>query len=388
MSWRRRCCVSSLGLVLLGSSASALAQASASGTASASVAASPAPPGSSDNTQLEVSSYCRYVEAVGESNSALLLSPTLFATFSNIPTSATGADDSLFGSSRARLQLGVGVSPTRMYRGLVTNEVARTECRRYASQVRTPVVPAGPFVTERSALVAKIRVLEEAITTGQTAREKLRAQLDTALATVEEYGALVLQLDGLNEERAHASARLALLPVEPTPNSSRALAERARAEDAAQEAQAKLRRSQALELDIRAGYYRIFGVEQKLPVFAMATLEFSPGWLWQSSAEERARQAHRGWVQAKAAAPAIAPELPGQLRDALAATQRRAQEVASTTTDLEARRVKAQSVPGEHAQHFATVLWLQLAKLRAEQAYLNEYAATLQRTISSLTAKP
>jgi hypothetical protein len=335
-----------------------------------------------------VRSYCRYVQAVGASNSALLFSPTLFATFSNIPTSATGADDSLFGSSRARLQAGVGVSPVRIYRGFVTNDLAKAECRRHASEVRTPVVAPGRLVNERGALVAKLRVLDEAIATGQAAREKLRAQLETSLATVEEYGTLVLQLDGLNEERGQTSARLALLPAEAAPSAPQDLAERAAAEDAAQEAHARLRRSQAVELDIRAGYYRIFGVEQKLPLFAMATLEFSPGWLWQSSAEASARQAHRAWIKARLAPRAPEPELHGQLTDALQATQRRSQEVASTIADLDVRRAKAQGVPGEHAQHFATVMWLQLAKLRAERAYLDEYAAALRRALAQLAAKP
>ncbi len=348
----------------------------------------PLVPGSSANTELEVRSYCRYVEALGDSTSTLLLSPSLFATFSNVPTSASGADEDFFGASRARLQLGVAVSPMRMYRGLATKDAARAECRRYTSEARTPLVTPGPVVTERSALLAKMHVLEDAIATGQAAREKLRAQLETAVATVAEYGALVLQLDGLKEELAQSSARLALLPIEPTPPSRSALAERANAEDAAQEAQERLRRSQAFELELRAGYYRIFGVEQKLPLFAMASLEISPGWLWQSSAEARARQAHRAWVQARLAPPAPPAELEGQLREVLLATQRRSQEVAATISDLDARRAKAQAVPGEQAQHFASVMWLQVAKLRAERAYLDEYAAAVLRVLARLPRQP
>ena len=373
---------------LLGFSSTIVASAQGAGDTGSSRALpgiASAAQGSSANTELEVGSYCRYVQAVGESNSALLFSPTLFATFSNIPTSATGADSNVFGASRARLQLGVSVSPMRIYRGLITNDVARAECRRYASEVRTPPVALAP-ITGRTALVAKMHVLEDAIAHGQVVRAKLRVRLETSLATVDEYGALVLQLDGLQDELSQAAAKLAQLPLGPTPNAPGSLAERAAAEDAAQDAQARLRRSQALEFELRAGYYRIFGQEQKVPLFAIASLEFSPGWLWQGSTEARAREAHSSWVRARLAPPAPPPEVQAQLREALSANRKRANELVLTMSDLEMRRKTAEAVPGEQAQHFAEVMWLQLARLRANRAYLDEYGIELQAAISRLSS--
>jgi hypothetical protein len=328
----------------------------------------------------EIQAYCRYVQAVGESSSALLFAPGLFATFSNIPTSATGADDNLAGASRARLQVGVNLSPTRMYRGYVTGDVADAECQRYAAEARVPVVTLPS--NERPALAAKAEVLREAIARGRELREALVVQLWTSLATIDEYGALALQVNGLESALSDTEAKLAVLPPDSRVDAGPALAALATAEDNAQAAQARLRRSHALEFEIRGGYYRIFGQEQQVPLFAIASLEFSPGWLWQGPADDRARRAHRDWLAARAPRVGPTPEGRTQMSQALTVTRERSRVLDGTLADLEARRVSVKSVPGAEAQRYADVMWLQLSLLRAEQAYLNAYAVALERALA------
>jgi hypothetical protein len=333
----------------------------------------------SENTEREIEAYCHYVRAVGQSSAALLFSPSLFATFSNIPTTAA-ATDAL--GSRARLQLGVSFSPLRAYRGFITNDIAKAECQRYAAEARTPP-PAVFSVSERAPLLSKIRVLEGAVARGRELRAQLADQLETSLATVDEYRSLALQLNSLEQSLSEAAAKLALAPSEPPPPSPAQAAARADGEDRLQEEQARLRRSQALEFEIRAGYYRIFGQPQSLPAFAMATLEFSPGWLWQSPADTRARVAHSAWLKARTAPPTLPPDVRAGLQQALRLTRERGRVLAATLADLEARRAKVESVPGEQSRHYADVMWLQLASLLAEQAYLNTYAATLDQALAS-----
>jgi len=371
----RRFCALTFGLTL-----SYSAQAADSPPTVAPAHDSPASP-LSENTEREIEAYCHYVQAVGQSSSALLFSPSLFATLGNVPTTAAEATDDL-GGSRARLQLGLSFSPLRVYRGFVTNDIAKAECQRYAAEARTPP-PVVFSLSERAPLLAKIRVLEGAVVRGRELRAKLAVQLETSLATIDEYRSLALQLNSLEQSLSEAAARLALVPNEPPRPSPAHAAARADSEDRLQEAQARLRRSQALEFELRAGYYRIFGQPQTLPAFAMATVEFSPGWLWQAPADARARAAHSAWLKARLAPPTLPPDVRAGLQHALQVTRERARVLGATLADLEARRAIVERVPGEQPRHYADVMGLQLASLLAEQAYLNTYAATLEQALAS-----
>ena len=57
--------------------------------------------------------------------------------------------------------------------------------------------------------------------------------------------------------------------------------------------------------------------------------------------------------------------------------------LAATLVDLEARRAIVERVPGAQPRHYADVMWLQLASLLAEQAYLNTYAETLEQALAT-----
>jgi len=156
---------------------------------------------------------------------------------------------------------------------------------------------------------------------------------------------------------------------------------RVRAEDAAQDLQGRLRTSQALNLEIRGGYYKIFGQQERVPAFVIATLEFNPGWLWQSSAEARARAAHTAWVKTKNTIIGLAPEVRTQLQATLQADRDRLTVLNDALSDMERRQASVQAVPGEQAQRYADVLWLELAKLRAEKAYLIAHSSELQTVL-------
>jgi len=341
-------------------------------------ASSSSGPRSAEDIERDVKSYCRYVSAVGDSTAALLLSPSLFAEFSNIP--ASGVLTGTSSDTLARLQLGLAISPTRIYRGFVTDDLARAECQRYSAEARTPPLPAAP-ITSRAAFTAKIQVLEEAVRHGHELRATLAKKLEASLATVEDYGALALQVDGLEQQLSDAKTQLAALPPPPSPANSSAWAARVRAEDAAQDLQGRLRTSQALNLEIRGGYYKIFGQQERVPAFVIATLEFNPGWLWQSSAEARARAAHTAWVKTKNTIIGLAPEVRTQLQATLQADRDRLTVLNDALSDMERRQASVQAVPGEQAQRYADVLWLELAKLRAEKAYLIAHSSELQTVL-------
>lgn len=364
-------------LWLLTIAASARAQTSPS-LAAADVSASSV----ADDKAQEVGAYCRYVRAVGHSHSALLFSPSLFATLGNVPTTALEDDESV-ATSRLRLQLGVSFSPTRAYRGFVTNDVADAECERYAAAARVPT--SAPFsLDERRPLQSKIKVLEAAVARGRELRAQLAEQLETSLATLDDYRSLTLQLNNLEQGLAEAAGRLALLPSEVPAPAPSLIAARAASEDGLEEAQARLRRSHALELELRVGYQRTFGHEQKVPLFALGILEFAPGWLWQGPADARARSARKAWVEARSAPAEREPSEDERrnLQRALELTRARERTLSATLADLEARRAVVERVPGAEARHYADFMSLQLASLLAEQAYLNAYAEELERALA------
>lgn len=332
--------------------------------------------------QARVQAYCRYVEAVADSTSALLLSPTLFANLGTLPGGALITDDGGGVSQtglRARVQLGISVNPTQMYRGFVTRDLARAECRRYGSAARVQLDWTRIRTGGEAALTARARILEDALKRGREMKADLARKLEASLATVEEYGALSLKLDVLDRQLVETRQQLTEVRAAAAEVSTPAGdVDPAQAEDEVQRLQGNLRRSQAFEIELRGGYDRIFGRDQKIPAFGLATLSFSPGWFWQGPAEHRARQAHREWISAQGAELALTEEAAAQVRERLEQANQRLATLGSVLADLEKRRAEIANVPGERAKRYGELLWLELATLRAERAFLSEYGRELR----------
>lgn len=337
-----------------------------------------------------LNAYCRYVSAVADSGGALLLSPWIFANGGTVLGSDPLQDSTVRQDTvKPRVQVGVGLSPTRMLRATTTRDLARAQCKLYATAARTAFETANLFrrdapsgIESAAALRAKIQVLSAAAQQGHALLDGLRRKLEASLATVEEYGTLALKVNALEHELGDAELALAALP----PRSSvgawkRARAEGLRAESEVEQAESSLRKSQAFEIILRGGYDQIFGVEQKIPVFGLATVRFSPGWFFQGPAEARAARARREWAERRDMAGT--PEFVSMLRSQLNAATSRLGVVQVTLADLESRRELVKGVPGEHAQRYAEFLWLELAELRAERAYLDEQIKELRATLQT-----
>jgi hypothetical protein len=366
------------GLALLALSAVALGQQ----PSAAADAAAPHP-----IAEREVAAYCDYVQAVATSQSALLLAPSILLGYSNLPAGAVeptaGAED-VGTTSRSRLQAGLVFSPTRMYRGIVTNRLGRAECDRYTAASRTqPVRP--DVVIGRAALEAKIRILNEAVRKGRELTAALAKKLAESLATVEDYGALALQVDGLEGHLAQAELELAELPPVAVATAGNHVESLQVASARVEDLKGSLRRSEAFEIDLRGGYYRVLGVSTTAPYFVMASIQFNPGWFWQAPAEAKARQAVSSWVGARSAPRGLSADERGQLEQRLALARSRAVQLSATLNELSRHHEDIKAVPGEQAARYANVLWLQLAALRAERAFVE---ATATEIVQALHREP
>lgn len=331
-----------------------------------------------------IAAYCRYTEAIADSNRALAASPWLFGNAGTLPASrgavpGEAVDATELGTPRLRVQAGVGLSPTRILRSASAQSLARLECRRYAVNakmrrmldlVMSDIDHVGP-----APLLEKARVLREALTYGHNLNDSFRQRLEASVATLDDYRKLLMKLSELEQQLRITEDELARQPARVPYGESwaalRAESERVAAETA--RVDGSVRKSQAFEVVIRGGYDRIFGVEQRVPVFASATLRFSPGWFWQRSAESRAESAAAEWRSRQGEAALPAPrQFVQQLEARLTIARQRRADLTRAITELKRRLNDVKAVPGEQSRRFSELLWLDTATLRADEAFVTK----------------
>jgi hypothetical protein len=290
------------------------------------------------------------------------------------------------------LQAGLGFSPTRYYLAGLLDEQARAECERHRAEAEIRALGASDHGVTRTALEAKIEVLEAALPQAARLLQKSLDELEASRTTVQEHGALELRVDGLREKLAAASLELAALPrAAPESADASGSFERLRRWTAAKEAAASsVRRAGALSLTLRGGYDELLGVPQSLPIFGSVALEFNPGWFFQRSADARAERAHAESVEAEVLGQrqglaAVSERLAAEL----VVVRRRLAEVRTSLADLRERRARLEAAGSAAAREYAEYVWFDEVRWRADEAFLAEQLATLERlTASTRSADP
>ncbi|MDW8281809.1 MAG: hypothetical protein RMK29_08870 [Myxococcales bacterium] len=326
--------------------------------------------------------YCEWVRSAAESESAPLLSPSLFLHFGAINGAGFLSPD-LFTPppTTFRLTAGARFSAGRLFQGLVLRERARAECDRYAAVSDLfSLVYGHRALSSRAALQAKVAVLREALPAGERILQDVQAALAEGTATIEEVDGTRLRLERLRTALSEASAALAGLPEIPAPRRTltELLAARARAEEQVERKEAELRRAQSWDVTIQGGYDQIFGAVNQLPAFGMISASFNPALLWQPRADGRARKARLDWVAAQVeGASRRAEAVVAELRAVLRAEQARLTEVTALVADLEARRKGLEALGGKKVARYREHLFFEQAQARAEQAYLQAHVRDL-----------
>jgi len=340
-----------------------------------------------DAAALSSDAYCLWVRAVADSQAAPLLSPQIFGTLGVInAVDTTSGQSNIVGAPR--VMAGVGYSVAGLYRGIQTRKIAGAECDRYRlSNKLLAYTFAHASGQSKAANEAKLAVLDAAMKRADEIAERARAALTASRIDVDEMNAVLFRVDELQALRIDtrdALRRAAGAMKAPDEPLAELLERRDRAEERVEEHAAKIRQSQAWDIQVRGGYDQLLGVSQSQPVplFGTVTLTLNPGYLWQLDADARAVRA-RGEASHRSleAGSARAENTARVLREMLAAERLRLAELAKLVAELESRERELGAVEGERARAAADLLWLRLVPLQAERAYLAVHVVELGRML-------
>lgn len=330
------------------------------------------------------SSWCEYIRSVTDSETAVLLAPEVFASAGvvNAGEATSGAGDAPLGTPKLRITAGLGYELAGVYRGVTLRRRAEAECHSHqALQALQAALETGPDAGAGPALKARLAVLEAALPEGERLVEALRADMREGRATLEELNAVQLRVDALHALAAdtrRAQERLEHLPPRPERPLSALLQEFRNAEDEIERLSGKVRRSTAWNITLRGGYDELVNEPREIPLFGMITVSYKLGGLSQSAANGRARSARlKALGEEVEGLPQRVGRLIEQLRASRSAEETRLREVTVLVSDLEGQLQSIQSLETIKIRRFHDYVILELARLRAEQAWLRAHLEAL-----------
>lgn len=337
-----------------------------------------------------VPAYCDYVLGAATSAVAQQLYPRLYVS-GGLLTNADGATDLGIAGKDAgvlwRLQAGFSYSLADLNEGRAIRDRARAECALYRSQSDLFAFLARYDEPDSiPGLEAKIVALEDALPRAEHILKDMRESLLRQQSTVEALNATTLRVEGIRSElgscraRVAAAARKHSVPREPAAVLMQSY--RVAASQTA-ESESRVRLSRRYDLSLRAGYDRLFGVREGIPILATLTFTYSLGSLTQPRLETMAQQGRAGW--ANFGIEGIHDRvrvLLSKLQGLLDVQSQRARENSVLLADLESRYQALESTPGDAVRAYRDYLWFDLTRLRAEAAYLGAQTEELQRLVS------
>ncbi|RKH63406.1 hypothetical protein [Corallococcus llansteffanensis] len=336
--------------------------------------------------------YCERVRGTSRSEAALELAPEVFASIGavNAGDAQGGSDQMPLGTPKLRLTAGLGYDFVGIYRGDKLRLRAEAECRRYqALAALQGALDQGSRLGEAAALEARARALATSLPRAETLVTALREELRDGGATLEELNAVQVRLDRLRalaRETEQAQARIALEPALAEGTDLGALISTFEsADDQVEALSGTLRRARAWRLSVRGGYDKVFDVAQDVPLFGQLTLGYNLGSLWQGRANAQAREGRRQETRdAVDGAPRQVRQLLGELRITEQAERARLGEVSALVSDLEGQLREVERLETRQVRRFRDYLLLELARLQAEQAYLDAHLRTLQTLLKGV----
>ncbi|RYZ36687.1 MAG: hypothetical protein EOO71_30850 [Myxococcaceae bacterium] len=336
--------------------------------------------------------YCERVRGTSSAEAALEFAPEVFASIGavNAGDAQGGSDETPLGSPKLRLTAGLGYDFVGLYRGRTLRSRAEAECRRHqALAALQGAVQQGARLGETAALQARSRALAESLPRAETLVSALREELRDGGATLEELNAVQVRLDHLRtlaRDTEQAQARMALEPaLKEGQDLGALLMAFESADDQVEALSGGLRKARAWRLSVRGGYDEVFDVDQTTPLFGQLTLGYNLGNLWQGRANAQARDGRRQETRdAVDGAPRQVRQLLGELRITEQGEQQRLREVSTLVSDLEGQLREVERLETRQVRRFRDYLLLELARLKAEQAYLGAHLKTLQSLLGGV----
>lgn len=316
--------------------------------------------------------YCDFVQGVAAAESAVLLSPEVFAQFGRIEQASTTTDPAAQPGG-LRFIGGVRYRLTGLYEGVALRGRAEADCRRHEAfeHVRG--------ATLYRALEARAKVLEEALPEADKLLAQAAADLDARRATAQEATAMRIRVEELRRTAVETREAMRDLPA-PGGEAGGALGAFHRADDEVERHEAQLRRARAVDLSVRVGVdsYVDGSASDRSPLFAVVSVGVNLGLLWQGSGNDRAAAGRRRLV--RSGRDPISVEATTALVEA---TARRAQDTAALEADLVKQMEVLGRVGGEDSKRYRQTVWFDLVKARAERAYHEARLGALKQVLGS-----
>ncbi len=332
--------------------------------------------------------YCSYVDNIAAAQAAVLVAPELFgsAGLVNAGSELTGDSNVAF-ETGLRVTVGLRYDFADLYRGLVTDDAAAADCRRYlALQHLEAYLDAGREAGVGAAAAAQLQVLDELLPQAEARLREVRDEVEAGRAGLEELNATQLRVADLRSRAA--DARLAAERDNAPDSGGRSLGELRRtfleADAALAAAEADVREATAWEVGIRGGYDQVIGDAREVPIFALVSVGWSFGQPFQRAAHNRAADARRAWVASGEGGTAgRAEELRRELIAVRGVERQRLAEAQVLLADLQARLQAVQDLESSRLRRFADALWFEWARLRVEEAGLAARLAALDGLLGS-----
>ncbi|HYV66357.1 MAG TPA: hypothetical protein VE964_08940 [Myxococcales bacterium] len=338
---------------------------------------------------------CAFARGVADAEADVLLGPELFGRYGGVNLIESTADNGVtLGAEKQRLTVGLNYSLGRLYQGLQVRKRGDAECRKETARAGLEsALYAGTDYAKGPALAAREKVLREGIPEGQKILDQIREDVRKQAATAEEMEAARLRLDalqGLLSQTVLERERLPAATGQPAPPAAlgQLLQELRSADDEVEQIAGRLRSASAWDVSLRGAYDKVFDVSQTTspPIFGMVTVSYNLGGLWQSSANERAREGRRQRAaEDLSGVDRRAAELLRQLRAMRSSEEQRLREVAVLTADLAQQLKQVQELQTSRVRRFGELLWFELTRMRAEQAFLQVHLKDLAAVLGEAT---
>ena len=315
--------------------------------------------------------YCDYVRGVASATSAVQLSPTLIGMFGYVDQSIASATANPNNTLRAIG--GVKYSLSQAYAGLVTRDHAEADCKRHQALERV----RGE--TTARALAARAKVLDDALGEAEAILKETNADYEARRTTAQEATALRLRVEELRGLSAETHNQLSALPApsnEPLGNAMVAYHE----SDADMETyEAKLRRSAAFDINLRAGVdeYLDANVTNPTQFFGLVEVDVNLGILFQHSGNSQAAAGRKRLVETGHDPLGVDATI-DRVRSLIEVESRRQQENAALVGELQRQIDALSKIPGDDAKKYRQTVWFDFVKAKADQAYLTAHLAALR----------
>ena len=316
--------------------------------------------------------YCDFVEGVASATSAVQLSPELIGIFGYVEQSPTMISPSA--TSTLRAIGGVQYKLSAIYEGLATRDHAHADCRRHLAltQIRGE--------TSARALAARARILDDALVEADKILAQVDADLEARRTTAQEATATRLRVEELRELSAEAHRQLLALPPATTAPLGAALTAYHSADAEMERDEGKLRRAQAFDVTVRAGVDQFLETPNSTQYFALISVGIHLGALFQGGANDRAAAGRKHFVESGHDPLGVDATLE-RVQTEISVESKRAEQTDALVAELQRQIDALSKIAGDDAKKYRQTVWFDLAKAKAEQAYLKAHLDALRQVL-------